>query len=137
RAMLDGKEVPVMHACGHDAHVAWLLGAADVLSKMRDQLKGTVVFLFQPAEERGGGAFEMVKAGVLDDPKVDVVFGQHIGAHFPSGAISYRSGGTMASGDAFEVTVKGKGGHGSAPWAARDPVLAAAQMIVALQAAVA
>ena len=97
RAEWQGKDTGVMHACGHDAHVAMLLGATEVLSKIQADLPGTVVFLFQPAEEGGGGAFEMVKAGVMDNPKVEAVFGQHIGSGLPAGAIMYRRGSLMAS----------------------------------------
>lgn len=132
------SEVPVSHACGHDTHVAMLLGAAQAFSKMRAELPGTVVFLFQPAEEQGpgpvpSGAPAMVKAGVLDNPKVDVVMGQHINARGPSGTISYRRGGFMASGDAFKISLKGKGGHGSSPWTAKEPIIAAAEIVLALQ----
>ncbi|HEX7863659.1 MAG TPA: amidohydrolase [Variovorax sp.] len=132
------SEVPVSHACGHDTHVAMLLGAAQAFSKMRAELPGTVVFLFQPAEEQGpgpvlSGAPEMVKAGVLDNPKVDIVMGQHINARGPSGTISYRRGGFMASGDAFRISLKGKGGHGSSPWTAKEPTIAAAEIVLALQ----
>lgn len=141
KAQWQGKETPVMHACGHDAHVAMLLGVAEIFSKMRDELPGTVVFLFQPAEEWGGqgspsGAFGMVAAGAMDNPKVDAVFGQHIGAGAPGGAINYRRGGTMASSDGFYVTVKGAGGHGAMPWAAKDPVVVAAQIVTNLQSIV-
>jgi amidohydrolase len=133
-----GKLTPVAHACGHDTHAAMLLGAAQALSKMRAELPGTVVFLFQPAEELGPGALlsgasAMVKAGVLDNPKVDVVMGQHINAGAPSGAIGYRRGSLMASIDIFRISLKGKGGHGAMPWAAKDPTLAAAEIALALQ----
>ena len=131
--MWQGKETGVMHACGHDAHVAMLLGAAEILSKVRAEIPGTVVFLFQPAEEGGGGAFEMVKAGVMQNPKVDAVFGQHVTAVAPGGVIGYRRGSTMASADSFHVTVKGVGGHGAMPWQTKDPILTAAQIVTALQ----
>jgi amidohydrolase len=137
-ALWQGKEVPVAHACGHDTHVAMLLGAAQTFSQMRAELPGTVVFLFQPAEEQGpgpvpSGAPAMVEAGVLQNPKVDVVLGQHINASAPSGTIRWRSGSFMASGDVFKIVLKGKGGHGSSPWTANAPTLAAAEIALALQ----
>lgn len=137
----QGKESPVMHACGHDAHVAILLGTAEVLSKMKDELSGTVVFIFQPAEEWGAnatpsGAFAMVADGIMDNPKVDAILGQHIYSGLPAGQISYRNGAFLASSDNFYVTVKGKGGHGGLPWLTKDPILTASQMIVNLQSIV-
>ena len=141
KAVWRGKETPVAHVCGHDTHVAMMLGAAQALSQMREQIAGTVVFLFQPAEEWGpgpepSGAKAMAQAGVLNNPKVDVVVAQHIRAAFPSGTLSYRRGAILASGDSFNIKILGKGGHGSAPWASRDPVVAAAETVLALQSIV-
>lgn len=138
KAEWRGQEVHVSHACGHDAHMAMLLGAAKILSDMREDIPGTVVFLFQPAEEQGpgpvpSGAAAMVSEGVLDNPKVDVVMGQHIFAGAPSGQINYRYGSLMASGDAFSITVEGVGGHGASPWTAKDPILVASQIALSLQ----
>ena len=139
KALWRGQEVSVSHVCGHDTHVAMLLGAAQALSAMREDLPGTVVFLFQPAEEIGpgaenpSGALAMVKAGVLDNPKVDVVLGQHIGAQAPKGSISYRPGAMLASIDVFNIKLNGAGGHGAAPWAANSPMLAAAEIALGLQ----
>jgi amidohydrolase len=136
KAMYQGSETAVMHACGHDTHVAMLLGAATVLAEMRAELPGTIVFLFQPAEEGGGGAFAMVADGAMDNPKVQAVFGQHIGAGHPGGRINYRFGGTMASSDSFYITVKGAGGHGAMPWFSKDPIVTAAQIVTNLQSVV-
>ncbi|MEX2180954.1 MAG: amidohydrolase [Gemmatimonadaceae bacterium] len=136
RATFRGQEVGVMHACGHDNHVAILMGAAEVLTAMRARLSGTVVFIFQPAEEGhpdgGGGAERMLRDGVFDDPKVEAIFGLHVGPG-PVGALTYRPGPTMAASNSFTVTVHGRQSHGARPWDGVDPIVASAQVILGLQ----
>ena len=131
RSRIDGA----MHACGHDTHVAMLLGAARLLSEHRKELHGTVKFLFQPAEEHGGkgGAMPMIKDGAMNDPKVDFVFGLHIEATRRSGEFGVREGAIAAAPDTFKVKILGKGGHGSAPHETIDPIYVAAHVILALQ----
>jgi amidohydrolase len=135
----DGKQVGVMHACGHDAHTGMLLGTAQVIAKLKDQWPGTVKFIFQPAEEapplgEEGGAQLMVKEGVLrKDPKPEVIFGQHVMTTWAAGEVLYRPGAILASAEDLEITVEGKGSHGAAPWAGVDPIVVAAQIVVALQ----
>ena len=133
-----GKETGVMHACGHDTHVAMLMGVAEILAGMRAQLKGNVKFIFQPAEEgpppgETGGAALMVKQGVMAGPKVDVVFGLHIGSMLEAGTLAYRPGPALAAADILRITVKGRQTHGSAPWTGVDPIVVSAQIILGLQ----
>jgi amidohydrolase len=138
RTTYNGQDVGVMHACGHDAHVAILLGVAETLAGVRDQIPGTVVFLFQPAEEGApdgeeGGAELMVKEGALDNPKVDAVFGLHVTSRFPVGEIAYTPGAEMAAVDSFRIKVHGKQTHGAYPWLGVDPIVVASQIVLALQ----
>ena len=133
----EGKDMPVMHACGHDVHVTCLVGAVEALVAQRDQWQGTLIALFQPAEEWGGGAETMVADGLYDAvPKPDVVLGQHV-APFPAGWFGIRPGVTMASADSLNITLHGRGGHGSRPETTIDPVLMAAATTVRLQGIVA
>lgn len=134
----NGQTVDVMHACGHDVHVSILMSVAEILAGMKDELAGTVKFIFQPAEEgppagEEGGAELMVKQGVLENPKVDAVFGLHVNAQTPVGQIKYREEGMMAASDWFTITIKGKQSHGAQPWLSVDPVVIGAQIIEALQ----
>ena len=138
----NGQTVGVMHACGHDSHIAMLLGTAQVLSGMKDKFKGTVVFIFQPSEEGApagetGGASDMVKEGVMDNPKIDAIFGIHINAQTEIGQIKYKSGAEMAASDWFTIKVKGKQTHGSQPWLGIDPIAVASQIFIGLQMIVA
>jgi amidohydrolase len=137
RAQYNGQEVGVMHACGHDAHTAMLMGAATVLAGMKDRIPGTVKFIFQPAEEGAppgerAGAPEMVREGVLENPRVDAIFGLHA---FPmhTGEIDYKSGGIMASSDRYSVVVNGRQTHGAQPWGGVDPIVITSQIILGLQ----
>ena len=138
KTQYNGQQVGVMHACGHDSHTAMLMGAATVLSEVRKDLPGTVKFIFQPAEEGSlpgmvGGARLMVQEGVLDNPKVDAIFGLHVSAQREVGTIEYRSGPEMASSDVFTIKVKGKSAHGATPWLGVDPVVVSAQIVLGLQ----
>jgi amidohydrolase len=136
-----GDTVSVMHACGHDTHVAILMGTAEVLTSLKKEIPGTIKFIFQPAEEGApgeeeGGAALMVKEGVMDNPKVDAIFGLHISSGLDIGKIEYKSGAFMASVDWFYITVKGKGAHGAAPWSGVDPIMVTSQIINGLQTVV-
>ncbi len=146
RQLYLGEEMDVMHACGHDAHVAILMATAEALAAIKEELPGSVKFIFQPAEEgpsdyvydgeRHFGARQLVEAGVLDSPKVAAVFGLHVSSALPTGLIAYRSGPTMASAGDLHITVKGKQTHGAQPWDGVDPILASAQIVTALQSVV-
>jgi amidohydrolase len=138
KTMYNGKETNVMHACGHDAHVAILMGVAEILAGMKKELKGTVKFIFQPAEEgppegEKGGAELMVNEGVMENPNVDVVFGLHVNSQTEVGKITYRPAGMMAGAAFFKITIKGKPSHGSQPWMSVDPIPVAAQIVGSLQ----
>lgn len=134
----NDQEVGVMHACGHDSHMAILMGTAEILAGMKKDIAGTVKFIFQPAEEGApvgeeGGAELMVKEGVLQNPKVDVIFGLHINSQTPAGQLTYRPGGTMAAVNDLKITVTGRQAHGAYPWSSIDPVVVAAQIVNNLQ----
>lgn len=136
--MFNGQETGVMHACGHDAHVAILMSVAEILSKNKSDLKGTIKFIFQPAEEgppagEKGGAGLMVEEGVLENPKVDVIFGLHVRSITKLGVIEYRPKGFMAASDWFTIKVYGKQSHGSRPWLGVDPIVISSQIIAGLQ----
>ncbi len=138
RTEYNGQQTGVMHACGHDSHVAILMGVAEVLSSVKSDLKGTVKFIFQPAEEGApegeeGGAYLMVKEGVLENPKVDAIFGLHINSQTEVGTIKYRPGATMAAVDSYAIKIRGKQTHGASPWSGVDPIVTASQVVMGLQ----
>jgi len=143
RQQYQGEERPVMHACGHDAHVAILMATAEVLAGLKDELPGSVKFIFQPAEEgpsdyvydgqRHFGARQLVEAGVMENPDVAAVFGLHVTASMPTGLIGYRSGPVMASSGDLHIRVQGKQTHGAQPWDGVDPIVTSAQIINGLQ----
>ncbi len=141
RTTWNNEEVGVMHACGHDAHVAILMGVAQVLCGLRASLRGTVVFIFQPAEEmppegEDGGAKMMIAEGALQNPTPRAIFGLHVTSRLPVGVLGYRPGATMASSDSLDITVHGRQTHGAAPWLGVDPIVTAAQVVLGLQTVV-
>ncbi len=138
KTMYEGRETGVMHACGHDSHMAILMSVAEILSGFKKDLKGTVKFIFQPAEEGAplgeeGGAELMIKEGVMENPKVDVIFGLHINSQTEVGKIGYRPGGTMAGVNDMRIVIKGKSAHGAYPWSSVDPIVVSAEVINNLQ----
>ncbi len=141
RSQWNGEAVGVMHACGHDCHVAILMGVAQVLAGLRAQLRGSVKFIFQPAEEmppegEDGGAKMMVAEGALEKPVPQAIFGLHVTSRLPVGVVGYRPGPTMASSDYLKITVNGSQTHGAMPWAGVDPIVTAAQVVLGLQTVV-
>jgi amidohydrolase len=138
KSQYNGQSVGVMHACGHDAHTAILMATAKMLKQMQKDLPGSVVFLFQPAEEGSpngeeGGAPLMIKEGVMDKPKIDKIFGLHMAAQLPVGTLGFKSGAAQASSDLFKIIIHGKGSHGAMPWGSIDPIVVSAEIIEALQ----
>ncbi|MEO8216932.1 MAG: amidohydrolase [Acidobacteriota bacterium] len=141
RVTYNGQEVGVMHACGHDAHTAILMGVAQVLSELREEIRGTVLFVFQPAEEGApegeeGGAELMIRQGALHDPKPEAIFGLHVTSQFPVGTIGTRPAALMAAVDTLKIKVTGRQTHGAYPWRGVDPIVAAAQIVLGLQTVV-
>ena len=138
KAVWRGVETGVMHACGHDAHVAILMAAAEVIAKLRADLPGTVKLIFQPAEEgvpqgETGGARQMLKEGAFESPKPDAVLGLHVGSNLPAGRLGYRAGPRNAGADIFRITVKGRQTHGASPWRGVDPIVLGSQIVLGLQ----
>jgi amidohydrolase len=138
RATFNGQDVGVMHACGHDCHVAILMGVAELLAGMKQQLRGRIKFIFQPAEEgpppgEEGGAALMIKQGVLENPKPEVIFGLHVFAGVEAGTIAYRPGPTLASSDRIRIVVNGRQTHGALPWRGVDPIVISSQIVLGLQ----
>ncbi|MEM9937081.1 MAG: amidohydrolase, partial [Bacteroidota bacterium] len=134
----NGIETGVMHACGHDTHVAILMGVAEILSEVKADIPGTIKFIFQPAEEGApvgeeGGAKLMVEEGVMENPKVEAIFGLHINSQLEVGHIGYKPGGSLAAADRFRILVRGRQSHGSQPWGGVDPIVASAQIVMGLQ----
>ena len=141
RTEWNGEQVGVMHACGHDAHIAILMGVAEVLAGLRAGLRGSVKFIFQPAEEmppegEDGGAKMMVEQGAMDNPRPAAIFGLHVTSRLPLGVIGYRPGPTMASADNLKITIHGRQTHGAMPWFGVDPIVTAAQVVIGLQTVV-
>ena len=141
RSEWNGEQVGVMHACGHDCHVAILMGVATVLAGLREQLRGSVKFIFQPAEEmppegEEGGAKMMVEQGAMDNPRPAAVFGLHVISRLPAGVVGYRPGAILASADSLKITIQGRQTHGAMPWMGVDPIVTAAQVVLGLQTVV-